>query len=172
MNEKESQDETQPVRPQGEGDQPAEAPVANEASASPSAGVDAGGDAGVGLGVGAGASAPAARRGFREQFRGWRTSSDGGRTYSLGALIASALAGVIVGGIGLASVQAIADDRDDRPGRFEHHGPMGRDGFWDRDFGDRDFDDRGPMFRGPGERGRLLPTTPPEDNDNEDSGVS
>jgi hypothetical protein len=158
--ESDSRDETQPVRRQAEGEPPVEAPA--EAPAASEA---------AGPGVGPAAAPAAAPRGFRQRLRGWRTSGDGSRAYSLGALIASALAGVIVGGAGLATVQAIADDGD-RPGWFEHRGPMGRDGFWDRD---RDFDDRGPMFRGPGDRGRLLPTTPPDDEDdsgNEDGSAS
>jgi hypothetical protein len=134
-------DETQPVRPSGGTLPPA--PAAGPATD----------------------PAPAAatgRRGLRERLRTWRTSNDGGRAYSLGALIASALAGVIVGGLGLAAVQAVADDHGDRPGWMERHGPMGRD------FGDDD-GDGGPGF-GPGRMpGQLQPTTPPEDDDSSSS---
>lgn len=97
--------------------------------------------------------APVARRGFRERFRVAR-QADGNRAYSLGALIASALAGIIVGGIGMATVQAVTDD-----------GPRDRGGWVQR----RD-DDRGPGFGGMhggprGVPGQVLPTTPPEDDD-------
>ena len=101
------------------------------------------------------APAAPARRGFRERFRAAR-QSDGNRAYSLGALIASALAGVIVGGVGVATVNAVTHDRHDGPGWGELRGPMGRD------FGDR----RGPMFGGPGGvPGQVQPTTPPEDDE-------
>ena len=106
------------------------------------------------------ADAPAQRRGFRERLRTLRRS-DGDRTFGLGALIASALAGVIVGGVGVAAVNAVTDDHRDGPGWGERHGPMGRD------FGD---DDRGPGFGGPGRvPGQLQPTTPPEDDDSSNS---
>ncbi len=94
------------------------------------------------------------RRGFGERFRSLRRS-DGSRTFGLAALIASALAGVVVGGLGLAAVHAIGDDG-------------GRDrGGWMQQ---READDRGPgrggMHGGPrGVPGQLPPTTPPEDDD-------
>lgn len=54
---------------------------------------------------------PAAqRRGFRERLRSVRPSG-GSRTFGLAALVASALAGIIVGGLGFAAVHAITDDR-------------------------------------------------------------
>ena len=106
--------------------------------------------------------APTARRGFRERFRAAR-QSDGNRAYSLGALIASALAGVIVGGVGVATVNAVTHDHRDGPGWIEQRGPMGRD------FGDRD-DRRGPMFGGPGGiPGQVPPTTTPDDEDSSPS---
>lgn len=107
------------------------------------------------------AGGPAQRRGFRERLRTLRRSEDGGRSFGLAALVASALAGVIVGGVGVAAVQAVTDDG---PGWGERHGPMGRDLGGDDDRG-------GPGFGGPGRApGQLQPTTPPDEDD--DSGSS
>jgi hypothetical protein len=138
--------ETQPVRPGGGAPLPpppaAQAPAPDPAPAASDAPY---------------AAAPAQRRGFRERFRTLRRSEDGDRTFGLAALIASALAGVIVGGVGVAAVGAVADDHHDGPGWGERHGPMGRD------FGDDD-GDGGPGF-GPGRMpGQLQPTTPPEED--------
>ena len=120
-------DETQPVRPQG-GQEPAS--------------------------VAAATSDPAAGPGG-SRFRRWRNQQRGDRTFGLAALIASALAGVIVGGLGVTAVQAVTDDHD-RGGWVERHGQMGRDG--------DDFGGRGPMHGGPpGVPGQVQPTTPPED---------
>ena len=134
-------DETQPVR--AEGDAPPQPPPA----ASPVAGATASEPAA--------APAPAtARRGFRERLRTLRRS-DGDRSFGLAALIASALAGIIVGGLGVATFHAIADDHDrDRGGWVQR----------------RDDDDwpggRGGMHGGPrGVPGQLPPTTAPEDED-------
>ena len=138
-------DETQPVRP-GAALPPAPdpAPAAGAAAYEP------------------GAAEPVARRGFRDRFRTLRTT-DGSRTFGLAALVASALAGVIVGGLGGAVVHAVTDDHD-RGGWMEQHGPDGRFG------GDRDGDGgRGPMFGGPGVPGQLQPTTPPEDDEDDSS---
>jgi hypothetical protein len=122
-------DETQPVRPAG-------------AAPAPTAPADAATDP------------PVARRGFRERLRTWRGSRDGDRTYGLAALIASALAGIIVGGLGVATFQAVTDD----------HG-RDRDGWVQRD-DDRGPGDRGGMRGGPrGVPGQLPPTTAPEDED-------
>jgi hypothetical protein len=122
-------DETQPVRPAG-------------AAPAPTAPTDATTDP------------PVARRGFRERLRTWRSSRDGDRTYGLAALIASALAGIIVGGLGVATFQAVTDD----------HG-RDRDGWVQRD-DDRGPGDRGGMRGGPrGVPGQLPPTTAPEDED-------
>ena len=131
-------DETQPVRPEGAASLPtppdpaasAPVPAASEAQTTD----------------------PVARRGFRERLGRLRTST-GSRTFGLAALIASALAGLIVGGLGFAAVHAIDDDG-------------GRDrGGWMQQ---RDADDRRPgrggMHGGPhGVPGQLPPTTPPED---------
>jgi hypothetical protein len=101
------------------------------------------------------AAPPVARRGFRERLRAVRRS-DGSRAFGLGALIASALAGVIVGGIGVATVHAVTDDHRDGPG-------------WDRGgWVQRRDDDRGPGFGGMpggprGVPGQVQPTTPPDD---------
>jgi hypothetical protein len=142
-------DETQPVRPEGAATLPP-APATDSPSATTADPVAA-----------APAATTASRRGFGERLRSLR-GSDGGRAFGLAALIASALAGVIVGGLGFAAVHAIGDDHD-RGGWTERHGPMGRD----RD-GDDGFD-RGPMRGGmpgaPGGPGQLPPTTPPEDDD-------
>lgn len=108
-------------------------------------------------GPGPAAAAPdVQRRGFRERLRSVRRS-DGSRTFGLAALIASALAGVIVGGLGAAAVGAITDDHD-------HDRGAGRGGWVQRD------DDRGPGDRGMrggprGVRGQLPPTTAPEDDE-------
>jgi hypothetical protein len=128
-------DETQPVRPAGAAPPPA--PAATDAATEPPV-----------------AETPAQRRGFRERLRTWRGSRDGDRTYGLAALIASALAGIIVGGLGVATFQAVTDD----------HG-RGRDGWVQRD-DDRGPGDRGGMRGGPrGVPGQLPPTTAPEDED-------
>ena len=141
-------DETQPVRPEGAAALPP-APAAEPAEPAATT-ADA---------VPAGPVANAApRRGFGERFRSLR-ASDGSRTFGLAALIASALAGIIVGGLGFAAVHAIGDDG-------------GRDrGGWMQQ---RDADDRGPgrdgMRGGPhGVPGQLPPTTPPEDDDSSTS---
>lgn len=98
--------------------------------------------------------APAQKRGFRERLRTWRGSRGGDRTYGLAALIASALAGIIVGGLGVATFQAVTDDHDrDRAG-------------WVQRDDDRGPGDRGGMRGGPrGVPGQLPPTTAPEDED-------
>lgn len=128
MNDDKPHDETQPVRPASA----APAPAPTDAATDP----------------------PVARRGFRERLRTWRTSRDGDRTYGLAALIASALAGIIVGGLGVATFQAVADDHD-----------RDRDGWVQRD-DDRGPGDRGERRGGPrGAPGQLPPTTPPEDED-------
>jgi hypothetical protein len=104
----------------------------------------------------AGPAEPAAqRRGFRDRLRSLRRS-EGSRTFGLAALIASALAGVIVGGLGAAAVGAITDDDHDRG--------AGRSGWVQRD------DERGPgdrdMRGGPrGVPGQLPPSTAPEDEE-------
>ena len=99
-------------------------------------------------------AAPAPRRGFRERLRTWRGPRGGDRTYGLAALIASALAGIIVGGLGVATFQAVTDDHD-----------RDRDGWVQRD-DDRGPGDRGGMRGGPrGVPGQLPPTTAPEDED-------
>ena len=129
-----SHDETQPVRPAGTPQAPAEAapPVVTTQEA----------------------AQPPARRGFRERFRAAR-QADGQRAYSLGALIASALAGIIAGGLGYAAIDAATGD---------DHGP-GRDGWVQRD-DDRGPGDRGGMRGGPrGVPGQLPPTTAPEDDE-------
>ncbi len=134
-------DQTQPVRP-GAPTPPAPAaetstPAANEAATPPPA---------------------AERRAFRERLRSLRRS-EGNRTFGLAALIASALAGVIVGGLGFAAVHAATDD-----------GGRDRDrGAWVERRGDDGPGDRG-MHRGPrGVPGQLPPTTAPEDDDSSSS---
>ena len=132
-------DETQPVRPDGAADLPAAPATTTAETAAPAA---------------------PARRGFRERFRAAR-QSDGNRAYSLGALIASALAGIIVGGLGGMALHAAVDDDGPDRGDFRH-GP----GPWDRDFGERpgpprDFYQEAPPVL-PGE---APPTTTPDDED-------
>ncbi len=130
-----AQDETQPVRPEGLTPAPATNEAADPAAPAP---------------------APVARRGIRERFRSLR-SSDGNRTYGLAALIASALAGVIIGGLGLTAVQAIT--HDDRGDRFDRGWVQRRD-----DRGGPGFDGRGGTRGGPRDvPGQVSPTTPPED---------
>jgi hypothetical protein len=131
-------DETQPVRPQGaaaptESDVDTAAPADAPAEA-PAAGTD--------------------RRGFRERLRTLRRSGDGSRTFGLAALIASALAGIIVGGLGSVALHAVTHDGErDRGGWVQRH-----------DRGDGEFGGPGPMQGGPrGVPGLVPPTTPPED---------
>lgn len=131
----ENDDQTQPVRPGASAPPPAAPGPAAPAAES---------------------AAPVVRRGFRERLRSVRRS-DGSRAFSLGALVASALAGIIVGGIGMATVHAVTDDHRDGPG-------------WDRGgWSQRRDDDRGPGFGGMpggprGVPGQVQPTTPPEDD--------
>ena len=100
---------------------------------------------------------PVARRGFRERLGRLRRTEGGDRSYGLAALIASALAGIIVGGLGLTAVHAITHDGPgDRGGWVERRdagGPGGR-------FGGPGGMDGGP----PGMPGQVQPTTPPEDD--------
>ncbi len=93
------------------------------------------------------AAPPAARRGFRERL-GVLRRSDGSRTFGLAALIASALAGIIVGGLGLSGIQAVGDDHGEqgRGGWTQQGGPVG--GGPDGDVAGQD--GRGPVFGGPG----------------------
>lgn len=139
-------DETQPVRP-GAALPPAPTPAAPDPAP---AAAGAAYEPGV-----------ASRRGFRDRFRALR-SSDGSRTFGLAALVASALAGVIVGGLGGAVVHAVTDDHD-HGGWAEQRGPGGRFE------GDRDGDrGPGPMFGvpgAPGGPGQVRPTTPPDDDE-------
>ena len=138
-------EETQPVRPEGAASlptppdpaTPAPAPAASEASATD----------------------PVARRGFRERLGSLRRTEGGDRSYGLAALIASALAGIIVGGLGLAAVHAIGDD-----------GGRDRGDWMQRRDADERSPGRGGMHGGPrGVPGQLPPTTPPEDDDSSNS---
>jgi hypothetical protein len=139
-------DETQPVRRQGEPEPPVAAhPTPEQVPAATGSVPDPGPAPAI--------SDPAAG----SRFRRWRNQQRGDRTFGLAALLASALAGVIVGGLGTAVVAAVTDDHD-RGGWVEQRGRMGRDG--------DDFGDRGPMHGGPpGVPGQVQPTTPPEDED-------
>ena len=132
-------DETQPVRAEG-------TPATSAADADADAPAPAPDAAGPGTG----------RRGFRERLRSLRRSEGGDRTFGLAALIASALAGIIVGGLGSATFHAVTDDHDrdrDRGGWMLH-----RDGDGDKGFGGR-----GGMHGGPrGVPGQVPPTTAPE----------
>jgi hypothetical protein len=153
-------DATQPVRP-GPGPTlpppPAAAPAGSAYDAPPAGSAYDAPPAAAGSG----------RRGFGERFRTWRGSGEGGRTFGLAALIASALAGVIVGGLGFAAVHAVTDD-----------GPHDRGGWMQREGIDGDDPGQGPVGRGgmhggpPGLPGQVQPTTPPDDDDSYDSGGS
>ena len=158
-------DETQPVRPQAAAAHPA--PPAPETPA-PEAPAPEASVPGTPAQQGPGAAHPAPAAAYAPpppppragwgRARRWRHQAPGDRAYGLGALIASALAGVIIGTVGTAVFHAVADDHGpgDRFGQVGQHGPMG----------DRDGDGgRGPMFGGPGVPGQLQPTTPPEDDD-------
>ena len=104
-------------------------------------------------------AAGAGRRGFRDRL-GRLRSSDGNRAIGLAALLASALAGVIIGGLGVTAVQAVTDDHHDHDDHeaWMQRGPMDRDG--------DDLGGRGPMHGAPpGLPGQVQPTTPPEDED-------
>ena len=148
MSDDNSRDETQPVRPAGEQSALPTPPPSEDAAAAP---------AGPAVPTAAGSG----RRGFRDRFRTLR-SSDGNRTFGLAALVASALAGAIIGGLGVTALQAVTDDHHDRDGWMEQGGPMGRDG--------DDFGGRGPMHGGPpGVPGQVQPTTPPDDEDGSSS---
>ncbi|PKH37498.1 hypothetical protein SAMN05192575_101482 [Nocardioides alpinus] len=126
-----SDDETQPVRPEGAALPPAPE-TAYAADPEP---------------------APVSRRGFRERLRTLR-GSGGDRSFGLAALLASALAGIIVGGLGFAAVHAVTDD-----------GPRDRGGWTQQRDGDEG-PGRGGMHGGPrGVPGQLPPTTAPEDDD-------
>jgi hypothetical protein len=142
-------DETQPVRPEGA---PADQPATTESP----------------TGTPVAPAGPEGRRGLRERVRRLRTSSDGSRAFGLAALIASALAGVIVGGLGATAVHAITHDRDGRPDWSHRQGPMGRG------FGDDGPGGPGGTHDGPrGVPGQLPPTTAPEDDSPDpDSGGS
>jgi hypothetical protein len=134
-------DETQPVRPEGATALPPAPEPRSAAVTDPTPAASSG------------------RRGFGERFRSLR-GADGSRTFGLAALIASALAGIIVGGLGVTAVHAIT-----------HDGPGDRGGWMQRR------DDRGPgidgdggMHGGPrGVPGQVPPTTPPEDDDSSNS---
>jgi len=143
-------DETQPVRPEGA----ATLPPAPEVAAEPAASSTATTADPVAAEP---AATTASRRGFGERVRSLR-GSDGSRTFGLAALIASALAGIIVGGLGFAAVHAATDGDRDRGGWMQQ----------------RDADDRGPGRGGmhggpPGVPGQLPPTTPPDDDDSSTS---
>lgn len=145
-------DQTQPVRPgastPASNDRPTPATPDSTPGADPTA-------------YEPGEAQPTGRRGFRERLRAVRRS-DGSRTFGLAALIASALAGIIVGGLGAAAVGAITDDHD-------HDRWSGRGGWVERD-GDRSPGDRGGMRGGPrGVPGQLPPTTAPEDDEGSSS---
>ncbi|MCF6376493.1 hypothetical protein L2K70_02655 [Nocardioides KLBMP 9356] len=145
-------DETQPVRPEG-----AAAPLPEPPGTAPAATTSAPGEAPE--------PAPVARRGFRERFRTLRGTSGRDRTYGLAALIASALAGVIVGGLGLATFHAITHDgpgdRFDREGWVQRREDRGGPGFGGPGGG---------MHGGPpGMPGQVEPTTPPEEEDGSNS---
>lgn len=127
MSDDTTNDETQPVRAEG-------GPATTDAAAP------------------APEAAATGRRGFRERLRTLRRWGDGSRTFGLAALIASALAGIIVGGLGTTALHAIT-----------HDGPGDRGG-WVRREGDPGFDGRGGMHgRPPGVPGQVRPTTPPEE---------
>jgi hypothetical protein len=131
-------DETQPVRAEGPPvDEPAATPAPEPAPTPTPTSVE-----------------PAERRGFRDRLRRTRTSEDS-RSFSLGALIASALAGVIVGGLGGAALHAVNDDGP------RHEGPWVQR--WDHERGPG-FGGRDGMHLGPGFPGQMQPTTPPEDD--------
>ncbi len=135
-------DETQPVRADGPpADEPAAAPAPEPAAPAPAPAL----------------AAPTERRGFRDRLRRVRTS-EGNRAYSLGALIASGLAGVIVGGLGAAALHAVTDGPHDRGPWVQRwddeHGPG---------FGGHDGMHGGPRGVPGGGPGRMLPTTPPEE---------
>jgi len=137
-------DETQPVRPEGATAPPPPPPPAPAAQP----------DDGTAASDTSAAAPTTGRRGFRDRLRGWRRSG-GDRSFGLAALVASALAGIIVGGLGVAAFQAVTDDHD-RGGWIQRH----------ETDGDRGPGGRGGMDGGPrGVPGQLPPTTSPEDED-------
>ena len=167
MSENDEQHETQPIgrdgaatSPPAAGSLPTAPPVAEPAPAAALPPAPSSAPAAEGTAAATPAPAPVARRGFRERFATLRRS-DGDRTFGLAALIASALAGFIVGGLGFAAAHAITDDGDhDRGGWMMQR----RDGD-DEGFGG-ELGGRGGMHGGPpGAPGQLPPTTPPDDED-------
>jgi hypothetical protein len=109
---------------------------------------------------------PTAKRSWRERLRRG-TASGGGRTFGLGALIAGALAGLIIGGLGGGAIGAVlsGDDHDhgDRFGRVERGFPGDDDG------------GRGGFGSGPGGSMPVPPTDVPESTpptEEEDSSAS
>ncbi|MCW2738371.1 hypothetical protein, partial [Nocardioides sp.] len=86
-----------------------------------------------------------------------RSSDGGSRTFGLAALIASALAGIIVGGLGAAAIHAVGDDHDRDRGRMMQRRDTG---------GGEGFGGPSGMHGGPrGVPGQLPPTTVPDDED-------
>ena len=145
MSDQRPHDETQPVRPEGAAPLPAPPDPAAPASAPVATEEQAGG--------------PVTRRGFRERLGRLRRTEGGGRTFGLAALVASALAGIIVGGLGFAAVHAVTDDGGRDRGGWTHQ----------RDAGDRG-PGRGGTPGGPGRvPGQLPPTTPPDDDEGSSS---
>lgn len=132
-------DETQPVRPTTD---PEGGPVLPPAPTATTAA-----DGTLAAEPAPAAAPTAGRRGFRERFGALRRS-DGNRSFGLAALIASALAGIIVGGLGLAAVQAVGDDHGRDRGRMQQRGPVGEGRDGRGTFGDQG--GRGQMFGGPG----------------------
>lgn len=153
-------DETQPVRPQGA---PADqTPAQPAARAAPAAEAPAPATAAYAVPA-APVADPSARRGFRERFRRVR-SGGGSRAFSLGALIASALAGIIVGGLGVTAVHAMGHDGPDRGNVGQQRGPMG--GGFDGPGGQPGRGGNGGPSFGQGQvPGQVQPTTPPEGDD-------
>jgi hypothetical protein len=146
-------DETQPVRPAGTPPTPPTPPQPPQPQPDPAAYAE----------PAAAGSAP--RRGFRDRFRRIGRGGDtGGRAFGLGALVASTLAGVVVGGLGGVLVHA-ATDEGDRGWDQRHEVGSGR-------FGDRDEDGDhgvpgGPGSGFPGAPPGLPPSTAPDDDDSD-----
>ena len=93
--------------------------------------------------------------------RRWRD-----RTLSFRGVVAVALAGLVVGGLGGAAIHAVADGDHERDGRFGPPFPM------ERPYGDRGFpdDDLRQGFPPPGLPAPVPPTTSPDDDTQPDSG--
>jgi hypothetical protein len=110
-------DETAPIAGQRPAADPAAGPAASAPYDAASAGPPA--DAPYDAAPADGATGTTSGRSWRERLRRG-TAGGGSRTFGLGALVAGTLAGLIIGGIGGATIAAAVSDHDDRGERIGH----------------------------------------------------